>query len=138
MLLNLILEERALQESRSGKIDLEQSIKDGTVNFLTPRQMTSEIQLRSRDKVALVFGDMETGAKELRRTGFKGDIRHAADSEALITMMDSGELAEVDIIINTTNENIRHILRGIEAAVIDMEVMVDRHRFQRAVIDICA
>lgn len=124
--------------ARPGRVDMASFIKEGKIDLLTPRQMALEIQMVSADKVALIFGDLEAGKKELAKTGFKGDIRHASDRDHLIAMKESGELAEVDFIVNTTNEDIRDILRNIKTTVIDKDVLTDRNRLQRTIIEICA
>jgi len=124
--------------ARPERVDMASFIKKGKIDLLTPRQMAMEIQMVSVDKVALVFGDLEAGKKELAKTGFKGEIRHARDRDHLIAMKESGELAEVDFIVNTTNEEIRDILRDIETTVIDKDVLTERNRLQRTIIEICA
>ncbi|MBD3380276.1 MAG: PAS domain S-box protein, partial [Candidatus Omnitrophica bacterium] len=93
---------------------IEKAISSGALDLLPVKKKAFELQMLSAEKVALVYGDMEKGVRELRRTGFKGEIRHAAGRDELEAMSKSGELAEVDIIVNTTGDDIRKILANMD------------------------
>ncbi|MBD3296093.1 MAG: hypothetical protein GF392_01845, partial [Candidatus Omnitrophica bacterium] len=95
-------------------LNIKEMVESGRLRVLPFRKKALELQMLSAERVALVYGDMEKGVRELRRTGFKGEIRHAAGRDELEAMSKSGELAEVDIIVNTTGDDIRKILANMD------------------------
>ncbi|MBD3380539.1 MAG: PAS domain S-box protein [Candidatus Omnitrophica bacterium] len=131
-LISGLMEKTVSMEEKMVKIE-------GALQGALPRhEKALRIQIASADKVALVFGDMGKGSSELRRAGFRGEIRNARNEDELISMLNSGKLDDVDIIVNTTRQDINKILSNhkIEAAVIDN--IRDSHKLQNTLLEVCA
>lgn len=120
--------------------DLQARVKKlTTAAALAKNEKGVELQMISADKVALIYGEnTEVGIKKLRAAGFTGEMLIAKDEGELKDFLTSGK--QFDFIVNTTNEDIKDIIKRIFAdfetvpEVLDAEDM----QLQEKLITICA
>lgn len=116
-------------------------IKAAIAENLPRRQKTEEIETRSTEKTALVYGPaFELGVKKLKTLGFKGTIIHAKDEEELRGHLISE--VRIDMILNTTGESIeeliKKILSGADKAFVLIDDMKDNNILQNKLLQVCA
>lgn len=82
----------------------------------TKDERNTDIQLKSADKVALVYGNFSEGMRKLKAAGFTGTMLHASNKEDLrkkYAVLQAIRQGKIDIFINTTKEDLGSIIEEL-------------------------